>query len=156
MRRIEAIVYIMDSVTDEIVVSSCGMISRELFHIRDRPKNFYVQGSMGAALPIGIGLALSTGKKVMVIAGDGEILMSLSTLVLLEKLRREKKLKLDLFILDNNSYQTTGGQKTVSKCVVFGNITDCTVVRCSGEGSSVPRINIPHSEITKRFMEAIF
>ena len=48
-----AIKEIMDKVTDECVITSCGYISREVYEIRDRPRNFYVLGAMGSALGIG-------------------------------------------------------------------------------------------------------
>ena len=87
MKRIDAVKTIMDAVTDELVVTSAGMISREVYAVRDRPRNFYVMGSLGATLGIGIGLALNTDMIVIVLAGDGDVLMSLGTLVLMNKLK---------------------------------------------------------------------
>jgi thiamine pyrophosphate-dependent acetolactate synthase large subunit-like protein len=123
----------------------------------DRNKNFYVQGSMGAALPIGIGVALCRPKeKVIVIAGDGEILMGLSTLILLKKLQDKNKIdNLELYILDNNKYQSTGGQKTVSDAIDFRCLCYCKVIFVSDSSKEVPRINIPHYKIKRRFMNAI-
>ena len=63
----EAIISIMDKVTDEFVITSTGTISREVFNYKDRERNFYVMGSLGAALGIGLGLALNTEKKVVMI-----------------------------------------------------------------------------------------
>ena len=63
----------MSTITDEIVITSAGKISREVYHVKDCSKNFYVQGSMGASLAVGIGIALcKPNQKVIVIAGDGE------------------------------------------------------------------------------------
>jgi len=157
MRRENAIQNIMNQVTDEIVVTSAGKISRETYAIKDRPRNFYVQGSMGASLGIGIGLALSKPDMVVVvIAGDGEILMNLDTLVLLNKLQKEDKVKnLKLFILDNNEYQSTGGQKTCSDAIDFRLLCDCKVIFVKRGGSDVPRIGISHKKIKERFMDAI-
>ena len=156
MKRIDAIKDIMDTFTDEIVVSSCGRISREVFFVKDRPLNFYVMGSMGAALGIGIGVALNTKRKVVVIAGDGEILMNLGTLVLLKNLQDRYELKnLTLFILDNNCYQSTGAQPTVSHSVDFRLLCDCKVIFCGSDDNDVPRITMTHKEIKERFMDAI-
>jgi len=153
MERNEAIKCIMDSVTDDIVVSSCGMISREVFAVKDRPRNFYVQGSMGATLPIAIGLALSKpNQKVVAIVGDGETLMNLGTLVLMKKLDLKN---LELFILDNNQYETTGGQQTCSDSIDFRTLCYCKVIYCSKSKEKAPRISISHGEIRRRFMEAI-
>ena len=139
----------------DVVISSCGKISRELYSVNDRPRNFYVQGSMGSSLGIGIGIAMERPElKVRVIAGDGEILMSLGTLVLMNYLNL-KNLHLD--ILDNNSYQSTGGQKTCSEAVDFTNICEsCSVWTISGlEGIVAPRIPISHEEIKTRFMRSL-
>jgi len=152
MERICAVKNIMDSVTDEIIIASAGMISREVYATKDRPRNFYVQGSMGAALGIGIGVALNIKKNVIVIAGDGEVLMSLGTLVLMKKLNLPN---LELIILDNNSYQSTGGQKTVSDAIDFRLLCYCKVIFCGDSKKDVPRIDIEHKEIKMRFMEAI-
>jgi len=152
MKRIEAIREIMDSIGDKLVVTSAGMISREVYAVRDRPENFYVMGSMGASLGIGIGLALNTNKKVLVIAGDGEVLMSLGTLVLMNKLELPN---LSLVILDNNCYQTTGGQKTCSDAVDFSRICDCEVIEVEGGERKVGRVGIPHRDIVRRFRNAV-
>jgi len=152
MKRIDAIRKTMQSIKKELVVSSCGMVSREVFLIKDRPENFYVQGSMGATLGIGIGLALNTNRKVVVITGDGEILMSLGTLVLMKKLKLPN---LRLIILDNGCYQSTGGQKTCSDAVNFSEICDCEVMKVEPESEEVPRISLIHEEIARRFYRAI-
>lgn len=154
LKRIEAIQDIMKNVTKELVLSSCGLISRELYNTKDRPENFYVMGSMGATLGIAIGLALNTNKEVIAIVGDGEILMSLGTLVLMNKLRLPN---LKLYILDNNCYETTGGQKTISDAVDFEMICpfNCKVIKVETGGTVVPRIPITHKELTKRFYDAV-
>jgi len=142
----------MKDITDEFVITSCGMISREVYAVKDRAENFYVMGSMGASLGIGIGLALNIDRKVLVIVGDGEILMSLGTLVLMNKLKLPN---LKLIILDNNCYQSTGGQKSCSDAVDFTKICNCTVIKVEGDDGDVPRIDIPHREVARRFYNAI-
>ena len=83
MRRLEAIRRLAAAWTDELVVATTGMISRELFVARDRVENFYMCGSMGCALGIGLGVALvRPGRKVVVLDGDGAALMSLGSLAL--------------------------------------------------------------------------
>jgi len=152
MERIYVLKKIIDSITDELVITSAGRISREVFHLKDRPENFYVQGSMGAALGIGIGVALNTNKKVIVIAGDGECLMNLDTLVLMKKLELPN---LELYIIDNNQYQSTGGQKTISDSIDFTSIVPCNVFEVKESKIEVSRIDIPHKKIKERFMNAI-
>ena len=143
----------MDSVENELIVSSCGMISREVYQIKDRPRNFYVMGSMGASLGIGIGIALhKPDTNVIVIAGDGEILMSLGTLVLMNKLCLRN---LELYILDNHCYSSAGGQPTCSDAVNFGDIVNCKVIEVEPDKGEAPRIDISPKEIEERFYDAI-
>jgi thiamine pyrophosphate-dependent acetolactate synthase large subunit-like protein len=157
MNRRESIKYIVDEFVedDTVVVSSPGLISRELFNYKDRTLNFYVQGSMGATLGISIGIAMNTDKYVYAICGDGDVLMSLDTLVLANSLKLQN---LCLFILDNNSYSSTGGQRTISDFVQFDKIFNCNVLKISKDNETpkdVPRISIPHEKITERFRKAM-
>ncbi len=108
MKRIEAIECVIEAVRDETVISNLGFPSRELFQVHDRNKNFYMLGSMGLASSIGLGLALVRPKeRIVVLDGDGSILMNLGSLVTIGNL---KPANLLLIILDNHSYGTTGGQ----------------------------------------------
>lgn len=154
MRRIEAIRKIVEDLKgDELIVSSTGMISRELYAVKDRPGNFYMEGSMGSALGIGLGIAINSPHKVIVISGDGACLMSLGTLVLHKELD-PKNLK--HYILDNNCHATTGGQITCSGAVDFSKLAPNTVViKVSNERGDAPRIPLPPKQILKRFMEFI-
>ena len=153
MKRIKAIEKIMENVQDEVVISSTGMISRELHAVRDRPRNFYVQGSMGCALGIGLGIAINSEYNVIVISGDAAALMSLGTLVLHRKLN-PKNLK--HYILDNNCHSSTGGQPTCSDAVNFSMLAPNTeVIKVSKEKGDAPRIPLSPKQITKRFMNAI-
>jgi len=153
MKRIHAIQKIMQDVTNEFVIASCGMISREVYFVRDRPENFYVMGSMGAAVGVGIGLALNIERRVLVIAGDGEVLMSLGTLVLMNKLKLSN---LRVSILDNNIYQTTGGQKTCSNAIDLTQFYGCSVFKIDEESDfKAPRVGLSHERIAQRFYDAI-
>ncbi|MCZ6743571.1 MAG: thiamine pyrophosphate-dependent enzyme, partial [Alphaproteobacteria bacterium] len=67
----------MEAITDELVVCNIGHPAQELFVIRDRPENFYMLGSMGLASSIGLGLAMSQDKKVVVLEGDGAVAMNM-------------------------------------------------------------------------------
>ena len=154
MNRMEVLKELLESFHDEkIVVCSTGMISREVFSIKDRERNFYVMGSMGASLGIGIGLALNRPQEdVVVIAGDGDILMSMGTLPLMNKLHLDN---LSLVIIDNNCYSSTGCQKTCSDAIDFESICNCKVFKVDCEKSKVGRVELSHKEITKRFYHAI-
>jgi sulfopyruvate decarboxylase subunit beta len=112
MKRIEAIAMAGEAAEDQdaLLVSNIGFPSRELFSVMDRPENFYMLGSMGLASSIGLGLALARPKrKVMVMDGDGSVLMNLGTLATIAHHAPENYL---LVILDNCSYGSTGSQPT--------------------------------------------
>lgn len=152
MKRIDAIKKIMKNAKDEVVISSTGMISRELYAIKDRAKNFYMQGSMGAALGIGIGIAYTRPDlKVVVISGDASCLMSLGTMVLHKKLNL---INLKHYVLDNNCHSSTGGQSTCSDAINFKQF-NTIVYKVSKEKGESPRISLKPYEITRRFCESI-
>lgn len=153
MKRIDAIKKIMKNVKDEIVISSTGMASRELYAVKDRPRNFYMEGSMGCALGIGLGIAINSKHKVIVISGDGAVLMSLGTLALHKKLNPSN---LKHYILDNNCHSSTGGQPTCSDVINFPEIAPNTVViKVSKEKGNAPRIPLSPRQIKRRFKNAI-
>ena len=68
---------IMDQITDQLVVCTIGHPCQELFKIKDRAANFYMLGSMGMASSIGLGLAMSSAKKVVVLDGDSANVMNM-------------------------------------------------------------------------------
>ncbi|MBI2374285.1 MAG: sulfopyruvate decarboxylase subunit alpha [Deltaproteobacteria bacterium] len=110
-RRFEALELIMGHVSDELVVVNIGHPAQEVFRIKDRPKNFYMLGSMGLASSIGLGLAMSTKDRVVAIDGDGSVLMNLGTLATIGVARPSN---LVLIVIDNESYGSTGFQKTLT------------------------------------------
>lgn len=97
---------------DDIVVAATGYIARELFRAGDRPGNFYMQGSMGHAGAIGLGLALGgTQRRVIVLDGDGAVLMHMGTL---STIGFYAPANLVHIVLDNEAYESTGGQPATS------------------------------------------
>lgn len=138
---------------DTLYVTSAGYISRLLYNIEDSPRNFYMMGSMGSALAFAIGIALNTDRVITVIAGDGEILMNLGTLVLLNKLQRENQFNgwVRLVILDDNQYESTGGQKTCSNYVDFQKLAICEVYKITEKDKPTERIELEPKEIARRF-----
>jgi sulfopyruvate decarboxylase subunit beta len=110
MKRIEAIEAIAKAAGDALIICNLGFPSRELYAVADRPENFYMLGSMGMASSIGLGLALALpGRRVIVLEGDGSVLMNLGTLATIANRAPENYL---LVILDNSCYGSTGSQLT--------------------------------------------
>lgn len=121
MKRYEAIEVIVQSLTEkELVISSTGMISRELFAIKDSPQNFYMLGSMGLASSIGLGLALCLpDKEIVVIEGDGSVLMNMGSIATIGHFTPKN---LTQIVLDNKTHDSTGGQPTVSTTVKLAGV----------------------------------
>ena len=111
MTRLEATQRVTEWVGDETtipIVASLGHPAYDLFAARDRDANFYTWGSMGLASSIGLGLALARpDRRVVVLDGDGSLLMNLGSLATIGW-KRPKNLV--LIVLDNALYGTTGGQ----------------------------------------------
>jgi thiamine pyrophosphate-dependent acetolactate synthase large subunit-like protein len=98
---------------EEAVVGGIGYTNFDLWAAGQRPQNFYMLGSMGLAVPIGMGVALAQPKrKVIALEGDGSILMQLGSLATVAA-RGQKNLA--IVIMDNGAYQITGGQKTLTE-----------------------------------------
>ncbi len=113
LKRIDAIRIIAKHFkNNEAVIATTGKPSRELFSEADRPRNFYMQGSMGHAASIGLGVALAKpNERVVILDGDGAILMHLG---ILSTIGHYKPKNLTHIVLDNESYETTGDQDTTS------------------------------------------
>ena len=126
MHRRDIVEFIMCQVEkDDVVITSTGLISREVYDYKDRPLNFYMMGSMGNALAIGIGLAMHVKNKVWVINGDGSALMGLGAMVTANKLHLSN---LKHYIIDNGCHESTGGQPTSSNDIDFKSISSSTMV----------------------------
>ena len=178
MARFEAIYEIMNYIDDEIVVCNIGFPSRELYEINDRDKNFYMIGSMGLASSIGFGLALSKpDENVVVIDGDGSLLMNMGSLV---TIFANNPKNLTWIVIDNGAYGSTGNQDTyaqnidlveIAKSIGFKNsynFKDITlkdiiksddasfiVFKTEAGNSSAPIIDLTPVEIKERFMKSI-
>ena len=110
MTRIEATRAIVELADGAPIVASLGHPAYDLFAAGDRPQHFYTWGSMGLASSIGLGLALARPDlRVIVLDGDGSLLMNLGSLATIGLLRPKN---LMVIVMDNEEYATTGGQPT--------------------------------------------
>ena len=102
---------------DTILLATTGYTGRELYTIDDSVLNLYLVGSMGCVGSLGLGLALSRkDKDVVVIDGDGSLLMRMGALAVIARQNPENLLHI---ILDNQCYESTGGQTTMSGSIDF-------------------------------------
>ena len=135
MNRFKLIGLIQEALQDNLVICNIGLPSQELYKINDRQNYFYMLGSMGLSSSIGLGLSLSINKNVISIDGDGSVLMNMNTLA---TIGNRAPANYTLLIIDNESYGSTGNQKTFTnektslKDVAIG--AGCEkVIECSGE-----------------------
>ncbi len=93
---------------DAIVVGGLGASTYDIAAAGDHDRNFYLWGAMGGAVMIGLGIALAQPKlPVVVITGDGEMLMGMGSLA---TVGLQKPANLTIVVLDNEVYGETGGQ----------------------------------------------
>lgn len=112
MRRLEAVKSIYASLADCIVVTIMGAVAAELQSLGHRPNHFYLQHAMGLASSIGLGIALCRPElDVVVLDGDGSVLMNMGGLTTLARYRPQN---LTHVIFDNESLLSVGGFPTAT------------------------------------------
>ncbi|NUP18714.1 MAG: hypothetical protein HOZ81_22035 [Streptomyces sp.] len=111
IRRSDVLETVIAHGHDSPIVFTTGYTCREAFSVRDAPNHLYMTGSMGMAPVIGVGIARQTDRTTVVIDGDGAFLMNPGALMVTQQYRPENLLHL---VLDNGSYESTGGQESSS------------------------------------------
>jgi sulfopyruvate decarboxylase subunit beta len=112
MHRIDALQAIYPNLEKSIVITIMGAVSAELQSIGHRPGFFYLLHAMGLASSMGLGIALSRPElKVVVLDGDGSVLMNLGGLT---TLARYSPPNLIHVIFDNESLLSVGGFPTAT------------------------------------------
>ena len=113
----EAIRIVTATAPGAAVVATTGFTGRDTFAVADAPGNFYMQGSMGHASSIGLGVAATHPERtVVVLDGDGALLMHLGALSMIGS---EAPANLIHVVLDNRVHESTGGQATTSRTTSF-------------------------------------
>src|SRR4029079_7888686 len=88
MKRLDALQAIYPELEKAIVVTIMGAVAAELQSIGHRPNFFYLQHAMGLASSLGLGIALARpDRQVVVLDGDGSVLMNLGGLTTLARYR---------------------------------------------------------------------
>jgi thiamine pyrophosphate-dependent acetolactate synthase large subunit-like protein len=101
---------------EAIVVGGLGASTYDIAAAGDHDRNFYLWGAMGGAVMIGLGVALAQPKlPVVVITGDGEMLMGIGSLA---TVGLQKPKNLTIVVLDNEVYGETGGQASHTAATV--------------------------------------
>jgi thiamine pyrophosphate-dependent acetolactate synthase large subunit-like protein len=108
LERRSVVSALLEGRKDAIVVGGLGASTYDIAAAGDHDRNFYLWGAMGGAVMMGLGVALAQPKlPVIVITGDGEMLMGMGSLATVG-LQQPKNLT--IIVLDNEVYGETGGQ----------------------------------------------
>ncbi|HLF03070.1 MAG TPA: thiamine pyrophosphate-dependent enzyme [Anaerolineales bacterium] len=143
MKRADCIKALYPELQDRLVVTIMGACAQELYDLGHRENFFYLEHAMGLASSIGLGLALNLPhEKVVVMDGDGSVLMNLGGLATLARYRPPN---LTHLIFDNGSLLSTGGfvSHTAS------GVTDLAAV---ARGCGCPNVSLVQT--VYEFMEA--
>ena len=110
LNRRDAVRRLLEDRGDMLVVAGLGQPCFDCFAAGDDPRNFYLWGAMGGAVPTGLGLAFAQpDRRVLVVTGDGDALMSAGAFA---TVGAEAPENLAICVLDNERYGETGGQVT--------------------------------------------
>jgi thiamine pyrophosphate-dependent acetolactate synthase large subunit-like protein len=134
---------------DTIVVGGLGASTYDIAAAGDHERNLYLWGAMGGAVMIGLGIALAQpGLPVVVITGDGEMLMGIGSLATVG-LQNPKNLS--IVVLDNEVYGETGGQASHTAAT-----TDLiAVARACGITEACALATIPEIEVFAKAMQDV-
>lgn len=107
MKRAECIAMLYPELEDKLVVTIMGACAQELYDLGHKENFFYLQHAMGLASSIGLGLAMHLPhERIVVLDGDGSVLMNLGTLATMARYRPRNLIHI---VFDNGSLLSTGG-----------------------------------------------
>ena len=131
MLRVDCLRSIYSALEKSLVVTIMGAVAAELQSLGHRPNFFYLQHAMGLASSTGLGLALCMpGQRVIVLDGDGSLLMNLGSLSTMARYRPRNLVHI---VFDNESLLSVGGFPTAT-----GTGTDLEgIARAAG----IPRVS---------------
>ena len=108
LKRQEVLAHVLEARGDALVVSSLGTSTYDLFVVSPADENAYFWGAMGLAVPAGLGLAIAQPKRrVLVVAGDGDMMMGIGSLSVIAAQAPEN---LSILVMDNEMFEETGAQ----------------------------------------------
>jgi thiamine pyrophosphate-dependent acetolactate synthase large subunit-like protein len=149
--RDEAITAILDRHgMDAVYVASTGYVSRAVCALADPGHHvFYMQGSMGLAPSFGLGIALNTARTVVVINGDGSLLMGLGST---HTIRDRAPETLFHYVLDNGCHESVGGQPVAPLERSYPGVTQIVKVARAGKP---PRVDVAPPENARALRELL-
>lgn len=136
--------------SEAIYVASTGFVSRALCELASPDHTvLYMQGSMGLAPAIGLGIALGTDRPVVVVNGDGALLMSLGTT---HTLRDHAPPNLFHYVLDNGCHESVGGQPCAPLEPTYPGVTEVIAITRDGKP---PRVAVAPLDNAREVREAL-
>lgn len=132
LKRREVVASLIGKRTDLLLVGGLGAPSNDIAAVGDRANFMPLWGAMGGAAMIGMGLAMAQpAKRVLVITGDGEMLMGMGALATIAV---KAPPNLSIVVLDNERYGETGGQTThTSARVDLSRVAEACGIRVVGK-----------------------
>ena len=128
---------------NDIVVSTTGMISRELYELREQngqehSQDFLTVGSMGHASQIALGIALNKpDKKVYCLDGDGAILMHLGGLATVADCAPNNYIHI---VFNNAAHDSVGGQPTIANSINLQHLSKAVGYLITGKATNINEI----------------
>jgi phosphonopyruvate decarboxylase len=133
--RMASMEALLETLPDDAgIIATTGKCGRELFSIADREQHLYQVGSMGGAAGMGLGAALNVRAPIVIFDGDGAALMKLGSLA---TIGATAPANLVHVVLDNASYDSTGGQPTTSPSVQFARVAQACGYRAGWEADDL-------------------
>lgn len=145
MLRSDALQTIYPDLEQHIVVTIMGAAAVELFTLGHRHNFFYLEHAMGLASSMGLGIALAMpSQKVIVIDGDGSLLMNLGTL---STMARYKPGNLLHIVFDNESLLSVGGFPTATATGTdLAGIARASGIPCVTEADALESLKVAVTE----------
>jgi len=148
MDRAQCLEMMYPELEDRPVVTIMGACAQELYDLGHRENFFYLQHAMGLASSIGLGLALHLPEeRVIVLDGDGSVLMNLGTMATMARYRPRNLVHV---VFDNGSLLSTGGFDTHTT----SGVTDLAAIARGAGIEHVAAVGTP-MEFGEAFVEAL-
>jgi phosphonopyruvate decarboxylase len=132
---------------EAVYVASTGYVSRSVHALADGHTVFYMQGSMGLAPALGLGIALGSTRPVVVVNGDASLLMALGST---HTIRDRAPDNLFHYVLDNGMHESVGGQPSAPLEQAYPGVTEVIKVE---PGGKPPRVGVSPEENTRLVRE---
>lgn len=153
MRRADCLAAVYEELRDRVVVTIMGAVAVELYQLGHRRNFFYLEHGMGLASSMGLGIALAQPERdVVVLDGDGSVLMNLGGLT---TLARYAPGNLTHVVFDNESLLSVGGFPTatstgsdIAAMARAAGIADATTVTDVDSFASATRAALASDELT--------